>query len=90
MTNTTKKSRSFLGALRRAKIDWNEIEDYLDTQEVTEPELILPPKDTITREKRLRRNAFEKTGRRLAKQLFQTYESTRRLVHARRLGKLGK
>lgn len=85
-----KKLKTFLTTLRTAKINWEEIEEYLDTQESVEPELILPPKDVATREKRLRRNAFEKTGRRLAKQLFATYENTRRLVDARRLGKLGK
>ena len=85
-----KKSKSFSNHLRTAKINWEEIEEYLDTQKSIEPELILPSKDTTVREKRLRRNAFEKTGRRLAKQLFATYENTRRLVDARRLGKLGK
>lgn len=80
--------------MERKSIDWDEVEAYLAKQQGLEQdeevELILPPKETEQREKRLRRNAFEKTMRRQAKKMFELYGDLRRLLDARRRGRLGK
>lgn len=79
-----------LGKFEPTKIDWAKIEEYMEEQEDT-LELILPPKETAEREQRLRRNALEKTLRRQAIQMWKNgSKSYRKLVDARRRGKLGK
>lgn len=79
-----------LSKFEPSQVNWTKIEEYMEEQEDT-LELILPPKETVEREERLRRNALEKTLRRQAIQMWKNgSKSYRKLVDARRRGKLGK
>lgn len=79
-----------LSKFEPSQVDWAKIEEYMEEQEDT-LELILPPKETVEREERLRRNALEKTLRRQAIQMWKNgSKNYRKLVDARRRGKLGK